>query len=196
MEFIYLSLILLWCLVVFNLHLTLTMTRRVNALYALFEKRSELSIGAPAPDFEAETLEGDKVTLATYLGRKVVFIFIDPHCGPCRREIPSLEMLGPIAKKNSNVDFVVVSEGMLVDSRQLKQEYQMSLPVILAPRKRNDFAKDYNPLGITPYYCSIDEKGIVQSRSPLGKDDWFQMKRTWVSIDESSHFTSSLIRYT
>lgn len=176
-----LILILLWCTVLFGLHLAIATARRVNAIYAMFEQRPELQVNAPAPDFEAETLTGEKVTLNTYNGRAVAFIFIEPHCGPCRQAIPTLEVLGPLAKKNFDIDLVIVSESTNADARRLIKELNMELPVIIAPRKKSDFGKDYNPGGINPYYCYIDKLGNVQARDPLGKGEWPRLQRMWAS---------------
>jgi len=176
-----LILILLWSTVLLVLHLVFIIIRRVNAIYALFEQRPDLQVGAPAPDFDAETLTGEKVTLTTYFGREVAFIFMEPHCGACRREIPTLELLGPLAKKNFDVDFVIVIESTVADAKRFVKEFKMKLPVIVAPRKKSDFGKDYNPAGINPYYCYIDKQGNVRARDPLGKGEWTRLQHMWAS---------------
>ncbi len=189
-------LILLWCTVLFGLHLTITTARRVNAIFAMYEQRPELPVGAPAPDFEAETLMGEKVTLTTYLGRAAVFVFMHPHCSACRQEVPTLEVLGPLAKKNFDVDFVIVMESTPADAHRMVKELNIQLPVLIAPRKKNDFGKDYNPGGINPYYCYIDKQGNVRARDPLGKGDWPNLQRRWAAVDEARKSAMSFQRYT
>jgi peroxiredoxin len=190
------SLIFLWSVVLLALHILLTVTRRINAIYAIFEQRPELQINAPAPDFEAETLMGEKVTLNTYNGRAVAFIFVDPHCGPCRKEIPTLEVLGPLAKKNFDINIIIVSESSDADARRLIKDFKMELPVIIAPRKKSSFGKDYNPRGINPYYCYIDKQGNVRARDPLGKGEWPKLQRMWASVDTLQNSAKSFNRYT
>ncbi len=189
-------LMLLACTILLVLCLTLTLVRRVNAIYALYEKRPELQVNAPAPDFEAETLTGEKVTLDTYSGHDVAFIFMSPHCGPCRKEIPTLEALGPLAKKNFDVDLIIVSESTPADARRFIKELKINLPLIIAPRTKSDFGKDYNPGGIHPYFCYIDRQGNVRARDPLGIGEWPKLQRMWGSVGEHQKSTMSFKRYT
>ena len=83
------SVALLWVLVLFNLVLTLGLVRRANANAGPQPMEEEgLEAGERAPDFTAETLDGEAVTLATYAGRDVAFLFMSPFCGPCREKLP------------------------------------------------------------------------------------------------------------
>ncbi len=48
-------------------------------------------VGAPAPDFKAETLSGDTVHLRSLRGKPVVLNFWATWCPPCRAEMPMLQ---------------------------------------------------------------------------------------------------------
>lgn len=90
------SSILLWVMVLLNMLLTLGLARRIrNAAFPLMES---LKIGQKAPDFSAPTLQGKTMTLADYAGHPTAFVFISPHCTPCREELPHLRDLAPKAK--------------------------------------------------------------------------------------------------
>lgn len=166
----------------FHLLLTVALIRQVNAISAVFHKQPELPIGLLAPNFEAETLLGEHVSLASYAGRSVLFVFIHPHCQACTSKIPVIERLAPIARRADNIHFVLVIEDKNTLAQSLVDKMGITLPVIFAPRYKSEFVSDYNPDGIYPYYCLIDEKGIVQSRAPLGLGDWPEMQRKWEAM--------------
>ncbi|WDT82801.1 MAG: redoxin domain-containing protein (plasmid) [Candidatus Manganitrophus sp.] len=48
-------------------------------------------IGGPAPSFEAETLEGKKVSLEDYRGKVVLLTFWATWCEPCKKEMPKFK---------------------------------------------------------------------------------------------------------
>lgn len=67
-----------------------------------------LKPGKPAPEWEAITLSGEKVSSTSFLGK---YLYIDiwaTWCGPCRREIPYLETLAE-QFKDKNLTIVSVS---------------------------------------------------------------------------------------
>src|SRR5262245_47503668 len=55
--------------------------------------RAMVQIGGEAPDFQLWNLNGDPVTLSSYQGRVVMLNFWATWCGPCRVEMPAMEVL-------------------------------------------------------------------------------------------------------
>lgn len=185
------GLLALWGVVLVNLGLTLRIVRMLRAQEAFRERMAaaeeqpELNVGAVAPDFVAKTLSGESVSRQTYAGRSVALIFLSPHCGHCRQELPVLMRLAPLAREHADVTLVLVSDSSLVETHAwlatIRKEdgLAVDLPVLVAPRTTYDFVLTYNPRGLSPYYCLLDVQGTIQARGPLGTGDWPRLQREW-----------------
>jgi peroxiredoxin len=54
---------------------------------------TDARVGSPAPDFELDDLDGNRVKLSDLRGRPVVLNFWATWCGPCRVEMPAIEQV-------------------------------------------------------------------------------------------------------
>lgn len=178
---------LLWVVVLFNLLLTLALVRRTSsATQSRPQQPDWLQPGEPAPDFTAETLDSEPVTLASYAGRAAVFVFISPSCEPCREYVPSYNALGPVARQAER-ELVLVSVASRTETREFVDEFGITLPVIVAPQAESSFMKDYKFVE-TPTYCAIDAQGAVQSSGlPFpDKGEWGLLTASWKQADRSA----------
>lgn|SRR5574341_1580208 len=194
MESLHLYILIFILLITFlNSVLIVATISRTNRLLGVFQSKPELQVGAPAPSFRARLLSGEVVSLTRYRGKKLLLAFLSTSCSACGRIVPNLEKIAFRAKEN-DVEFVVVIENELKETLSFRDEFQITLPIIPAPRMTNEFARDYNPGGIYPYYCLIDEQGLVQSRDPIGPNDsWQQLEAQWKMPDTTR--ASILRRY-
>lgn len=174
---------LLWIVVLFNLLLTLALIRRLNGQAPGTQRAANDGppAGQAAPAFLAETLQGATVTLATYAGRELAMLFISPRCGPCREMLPYYLSLGSRAAR-AGVDLVLVSSANAAETQAFVDEFNIRLPVLVAPLDDHPLIKDYNIPG-TPFYCLIDAQGIVQSSGYPSKDwgAWKAATDTWAA---------------
>ena len=154
---IVISMILLWIVVIFHLLLTLAIVRKVNRT----SHPAGLRRGQRAPEFTAQTLTGERVTLQDYAGHPTTFVFISTGCGPCKKLLPELEALGPGARQAGDT-LVLVSADQHEEARDYISRNNIHLPVLVAPREENPFFQHYQIQG-TPSYCSIDAQSKVQS---------------------------------
>ncbi|HEX8219140.1 MAG TPA: redoxin domain-containing protein [Chloroflexia bacterium] len=162
-QLLVISVVLLWVIVLLNFVLTLALIRKLNnssALNAEVARQDGLKPGDPAPDFTAETLRGETVSLSTFLGRDTALVFVSPTCGPCRSALPRFEAALPHARR-SGAELVLVSIADADATRAFADEFNISLPVLVAPRPENTFMQDYK-FNSTPSYCLIDAQGKVR----------------------------------
>lgn len=100
--------------------------------------------------------------------------------------------LGPLAKKNGGVEITLVSSEDSVETRQWldtihsEDGLDVTLPILVAPLGKYDFLEDYNPGGLLPGYCLLNEQGIVQDRGPIPSVEWRKLKRTWEGLTRLS----------
>jgi peroxiredoxin len=163
----------LWLVVSLNLVLTLALVRRINkqALPAgngAGAGLSGLSKGTAAPDFAATTLSGEPVSLASYAGRTVAFLFISPGCSPCRDGLPRYLSWHRQALP-LGIDMVLVSAADAQETQPLVDEFSIDMPILLAPRGTSTFLADYKVPG-TPHYTLLNSQGVVISSDYPGYD--------------------------
>lgn len=178
------SSIVLWLVVLGNLILTFALIRKVNTKSGRTSQDFPdmgPEVGSKAPDFSAQTLEGETVTLATYAGRSAAFVFISTHCQPCRDILPEIEKLGPVAAQ-AGVEIALVSKDPPEATRTFIDDLQIHLPVLIAPSDSNPFTREYKA-NITPSYCLIDIQGKVQSAGHPQSPEWKALAESWSRKD-------------
>lgn len=198
------GIISLWIVVLLNLILTLRVIRWLHATQDLRRSLAEredsppLELGTVAPSFRARTLEGELVTRDDFAGRATVFLFVSPHCGGCRGKLPGLQTLGISAKERAHVEFVLVSDSGAAETYEWinlvhnEDDLEIKMPVLTAPLSNSDFISVYNPQGYLPYYCFINNLGIIQARDPLGMGEWKRLEREWGSNTRHSLFNRGI----
>jgi peroxiredoxin len=133
------------------------------------QERGMVRIGAAAPDFELWNLDGDPITLSRYQGRVVMLNFWATWCGPCRIEMPAMEVL---YREFSRRDFDILAistdaQGAAV-TRPFRDEMKLTFPIL----HDSDFR-----VGLTygartlPMTFLVNRRGIVTHRI-FGARDW------------------------
>ena len=170
------SSICLWIVVLFNLFLTFALVRRLNSSgnsnKEAKQRIVDLEVGDSAPYFTAQTLNGETITLTSFYGHKIAFIFISTHCKPCEELLPRIKPLKDKAMK-ADVELVLVSTEEIEATRVYVEEEAIKLPVLVAPRNTNTFIKDYK-VNATPAFCFITAQGsIYRAGAPyLEGENW------------------------
>ena len=118
-------------------------------------------VGKPAPDFALRSLANENLRLSEHLGEVVVVNFWATWCGPCRQEMPELELiygkyrLAGLVLLSVNIDDPQTQERAVEMARTLKVTY----PVLFDTRK--DVARAYD-VGTMPVTVLIDREGVVR----------------------------------
>lgn len=114
----------------------------------------------PAPEFALDSLDGSKVSLADFRGKKkLVVSFWASWCGPCRLELPVLSEFYKRHHAESNFEILAIS---IDDNREDAESYaskaKLPFPVLLD--LASSAANAYGVDGI-PALFVIDESGKV-----------------------------------
>jgi len=123
--------------------------------------RDGLRPGVTAPAFSLPTVDGRTVSLANYVGRRVLLVFSDPGCGPCVAMLPRLDS----AARVSDVPVLVISRGGVDANRQKLAQAGSTLTVAL--QAHWEVSKLYAKFS-TPIAYLVDEQGRIASEVAAG----------------------------
>ena len=122
-----------------------------------------------APDFSLRDLNGKKVGIKQFKGKIIFLNFWATWCGPCKEEMPSLEVLHRQFKGDN---FVLLTISVDYEGLKPVQEFlnkqHYTFPVLLDP---NGETLDLFEVKGIPTTFIIDKKGRVIGRA-IGPRDW------------------------
>jgi peroxiredoxin len=122
-----------------------------------------------APDFSLLDLHGKKVGLKQFRGKIILLNFWATWCGPCKEEMPFLEILHQQFKEK---DFVVLTVSVDYEEAKVVREFinkqRYTFPVLLDPK--SEVLDLFDVKGI-PTTFIIDKKGKMLGRA-IGPRDW------------------------
>lgn len=91
--------------------------------------------GAPLPDFTLTDMQGNSHTLSDYKGNVVMLNFWATYCGPCIKEMPSMQRL---KEKMTGKPFTILAVDMAEESADVsaflsKHNIKVDFPLLLDP---------------------------------------------------------------
>lgn len=119
-----------------------------------------LEKGELAPDFELESIDGEKVKLSDFRGEKVMLNFWATWCPPCRAEMPDMQKL----HENKEVTILAVDllgqESGIDPVEEFLEDYGITFNVLL-----DDDLTVAETYGIQPIPTTymIDTEGVIQN---------------------------------
>jgi methylamine dehydrogenase accessory protein MauD len=135
------------------------LTWRLEQLEATTPKRlgrDGLKPGKKAPDFRLPDTNGKDVALHDFAGRKVLLVFTQSGCGPCRTVVPELNHL-----ERGEAQVVVINNANPETTRKWSTEVNARFTVL--SQDKFSMSKKYGAFA-TPFAFLIDEKGIIASK--------------------------------
>ena len=126
--------------------------------------------GQPAPPFEAQNIDGQTVTLDSFKGRDVAFLFLSPSCKPCVEKIPALNDYYRRGTANG-MAMVIVNVDHHIAPETFAQQYEVQLPILWAPQISNPFAHDYDAYSV-PSFCLVDANQKIRAAGRLDAHYW------------------------
>lgn len=127
-------------------------------LLTIYNEKRPFTTGSKAPDFTLPDLQGNKVSLESFLGKVVYIDFWASWCRPCIAEMPASEKLKKYFE-GKDVVFINISidedEG---DWRMSQQKNQVSGINLLCKNNESNMAKKYQ-VSTIPSYFLIDKYG-------------------------------------
>ncbi len=137
----------------------------INAKYQQWE---HLVTGQPAPKFDYKDINGKSVSLESLSG-KIVYIDVwATWCGPCLRELPSLEKLQRDHKSNRDIAFVSISIDQDKDAweKMVKAKNMQGIQLFAEGNWASSLVSDYRISGI-PRFVIIGKDGkIIDANAP------------------------------
>jgi methylamine dehydrogenase accessory protein MauD len=162
----FLSIVLLWLLVLLMSFLLFGTLRALGLLSWRLEQleattpkrlgRDGLKAGRKAPDFTLPSIDGKEVSLHDFARRKVLLVFTQSGCSPCKTVVPELNRL-----VRGDMQVVVINNGDLEGTRRWSAEVGARFPVLA--QMQFTISKKYEVFA-TPFAFLIDAKGLIISK--------------------------------
>ncbi|WP_052130332.1 peroxiredoxin family protein [Ureibacillus sinduriensis] len=131
--------------------------------YEQVGRKSETrTLSVEAPDFELRNLDGERVRLSDFKGKKVLINFWATWCPPCVKEMPAMQKFHDEHAAKEGVVILAVNatdkESSINAVKRFAREFGISFPILLDVN--GDVLLNYEVLTL-PTSLIIDEEGIV-----------------------------------
>lgn len=117
--------------------------------------------GKPLPDFTLSDMQGNSHSLSDYRGKVVMVNFWATYCGPCIKEMPSMQRL---KEKLGDKPFAILAVDMAeekstVEAFLKKHDIKVNFPILLNPE--GDVVEQWMITAV-PTTFIVDPKGKIR----------------------------------
>ncbi|MER5623206.1 hypothetical protein ABT061_19410 [Streptosporangium sp. NPDC002544] len=181
--------LLLWIAVFANSFLLFRVIRKLRPLFEPPKELPEipsLPLDAPAPPFDAESIDGAILSLRDFAESSVTLVFVSQDCAGCRAHFPNLEKINRIARV-SGTRMVLVGFTDSFSPREardvLRTRHQITADIVIVAR-RHVLRRLYNPRGATPFFYHVED-GVVRRKGGLDTENWAETVKHWQALARS-----------
>ncbi|MBB5323474.1 peroxiredoxin [Anoxybacillus tepidamans] len=126
---------------------------------SIFAEKTDIKVGATAPDFVLTDLNGKTHRLSDYRGKGVFLNFWGTWCKPCEKEMPYINRQYAVYKKQG-VEVLAVNVGEpKLSVQKFVDRFGLTFPVVIDREDQVMNAYEINPL---PTTFLIDKDGKIK----------------------------------
>jgi peroxiredoxin len=132
-----------------------------------------------------ETAPQQVVSLHDFDGRKVLLVFTQSGCSPCKKIVPELNRLAAVGRiaNPSHPQVVVVNNNDLEATRRWSEDVGARFPVLA--QTQFSISKKYEVFA-TPFAFLIDEKGVIAFKGIINNRQHIRYVLSGASTNESN----------
>jgi peroxiredoxin len=135
---------------------------RLEQIELTFSRRFGLPPGTKAPTFAFSSVQGARVALKGFAGRRVLLVFTKSDIHPWQQLLAELNRL----HWRGDVQVLLIETGGPEPAKKLAGEGQAAFPVLV--QETRNLAKRYH-VHAMPLAFVIDEKGIIRAKGVVSK---------------------------
>jgi thiol-disulfide isomerase/thioredoxin len=119
-------------------------------------------VGAIAPDFELQTLDGTNLKLSSLRGKAVLLNFWATWCGPCKVEMPwFVELQKQFGSEGFQIIGVAMDDASTEDIAAFTKQMGVNYPILLG---KEAVGLSYGGVNVLPTTFFLDRNGKILAR--------------------------------
>jgi len=119
-------------------------------------------MGATAPDFELQSVDGKNLKLSSLRGKAVLLNFWATYCGPCKVEMPwFVELQNEYGPQGFQIVGVAMDDASTEDIAKFAKDMGVNYPILLG---KEAVGLSYGGVNVLPTTFFVDRNGKIIAR--------------------------------